>query len=133
MEVAAFIMFFSTRRLLVRVANTCKKMSYYLYLINYHHQQLPSHIFKMLVDTLVFLQSYALPIWGPTLGVDMTSQLQRLCNCAVWFMCGLKKYDHVLAAHHALGWLSFDSLVQHRTLNLMYRHLYVHSYIALCI
>jgi len=46
----------------IHVANTCKKMSYYSYLINYHRQQLPSHIFKMLANTLVFFHLYALPI-----------------------------------------------------------------------
>jgi len=93
----------------IHVANTCKKMSYYLYLINYHHWQLPLHILKMLADTLVFSQLYALPIWGPSLGVDATSRSQRLCNHAVRVTCGLKKYDHVSAACHTLGLLPFDS------------------------
>jgi len=95
----------------IHIANTCKKMSYYLYLMNYHHRQLPSHILKMLADTLVFSQLYALPVWGPSLGVDAASQLQHLCNCAVQVTYGLKKYDHVSAARHILGWLPFDSLV----------------------
>jgi len=78
----------------------CNKMSYYLYLINYYHQQLPSHILKMLVDTLVFFQLYAPPVWGPSLRLDVTYRLQRLCNCTVQITCGLKKYDHISAAHH---------------------------------
>jgi len=90
-------------------------MSYYLYLINYHCQQLPSHILKMLAGTLVFFQLHALPVCGPSLGVDATSRLQHLCNRAVQITCGLKKYDHVSAACHTLGWLTFDYLVQHHT------------------
>jgi len=86
----------------IHVANTCKKMSYYLYLINYHHWQFPSHILKMLADTLVFSQLYALPTWGPSLGVDAASQLQHLCNHAVWVTCGLKKYYHVSTAWTAI-------------------------------
>ena len=80
----------------------------------------------MLADILVFSQLYALPIWGPSLGVDATSRSQRLCNHAVRVTCGLKKYDHVSAACHTLGWLTFDSLVQHHTLNLMSHH-YTHA------
>lgn len=32
----------------------CKKMSYYLYLMNYHCHELPSHILKMVVDLCSF-------------------------------------------------------------------------------
>ena len=32
----------------IHVANICKKMSYYLYLMNYHHRELPSHILRIL-------------------------------------------------------------------------------------
>ena len=35
------------------VANICKKMAYYLYLIGYHHSTLPKSIIKMLVESLV--------------------------------------------------------------------------------
>ena len=37
----------------IHVGHICKKMSYYLYLMNYHHRVLPSH--KMLADSLVYL------------------------------------------------------------------------------
>jgi len=67
----------------------------------------------MLADTLVLSQLYALPIWG---------QL-HLCNYAAQIMCGLR---NILAACCDLGWLPFDSLVQHHTLNLMYHH-YTHA------
>ena len=50
------------------------------------------------------------------------SRLQRLCNRAVRVTCRLRKCDHVSAAHHKLGWLPFELLVQYRTLVLMYRH-----------
>ena len=108
------------------VNNVCKRMSYYLYLISYHRRQLPSHILKMLMDTLVFSQFYALPIWGPSLGTVGVSRLQRFCNRAVRVTCGLRKYDHVSAARHSLGWLPFKQLVQYRALTLMYRH-YIHN------
>ena len=71
-------------------------------------------------------QFYALPVWGPSLGTAAMSRLQRLCNRAVRVTCGLRKYDHVSAARHNLGWLPFDLLVQYRTLVLMHRH-YVHD------
>ena len=110
----------------IHVNHVCKWMSYYLYLISYHRRQLPSQILKMLMDTLVLSQFYALPVWGPSLGTAAVFRLQRLCNCAVQVTCGLRKYDHVSAARHNLGWLPFELLVQCRTLVLMRRH-YVHD------
>ena len=94
------------------VANTSKRMSYYLYLINYC-RQLPSHTLKMLADTLILSLLYSLPVWGPSLGTDATSRLKHFCYCAVQITCGLQKYDHVSAARHNLGWLLLDLLVQH--------------------
>ena len=82
----------------VHVNNVCKKMSYYLYLISYHRRQLPLHVLKMLMDSLVLSQFYALPVWGPSLGTAAMSWLHRLCNRAVRVTCGLQKYDHVSAA-----------------------------------
>ena len=105
----------------VHVNNVCKKMSYYLYLVSYHRRQLPSHVLKMLMDSLVLSQFYALPVWGPSLGTAAMSRLQRLCNRAVRVTCGLRKYDHVSAARYSLGWLPFDLLIQYHALALMYR------------
>jgi len=105
------------------VGHVCQKMSYYLYLMNYHHRQLPSHILKMLADSLVLSQLiYALPVWGPSLKVNLLSQLYRLYNRAIRITCGLRKYDHVSDSRHSLGWLSLDSLVQHCALSVMYHH-----------
>ena len=120
------IFFDSQLRWDIHVNHVCKRMSYYLYLISYHRRQLPSQILKMLMDTLVLSQFYALPVWGPSLGTAAVSRLQRLCNQAVRVTCGLRKYDHVSAARHNLGWLPFELLVQYRTLVLMRRH-YVHD------
>ena len=90
-------------------------------LVSYHRRQLPSHVLKMLMDSLVLSQFYALPVWGPSLGTAAMSRLQRLCNRAVRVTCGLRKYDHVSAARYSLGWLPFDLLIQHRALAIMYR------------
>ena len=38
----------------LHVANVCKKMAYYLYLIGCHRKVLPSNIIKMLINSLVF-------------------------------------------------------------------------------
>ena len=70
-------------------------MSYYLYLMNYHRCVLPSHILRMLVDSLVVPQlTYALSVWGPSLKVNLSSCLYRLYNRTVRITCGLRKYDH---------------------------------------
>ena len=76
----------------------------------------------MLADTLVLSQLYSLPVWGPSLGTDAASRLKHFCYHAVQITCGLRKYDHVSAARHNLGWLLLDLLVQHQALNLMYHH-----------
>ena len=110
----------------IHINHVCKRMSYYLYLISYHRRQLPLQILKMLMDTLVLSQFYALPVWGPSLETAPASRLQHLCNRTVRVTCGLRKYDYVSAARHNLGWLPFDLLVQYRTLVLMHRH-YVHD------
>ena len=108
------IFFDSQFRWDTHVNHVCKRLSYYLYLISYHHLQLPSHILKMLmIDTLVVSQFYALPVcMGPSLGTAAVSRLQRICNRAVRVTCGLRKYDHISAARHSLGWLPFELLVQ---------------------
>ena len=103
----------------VHVANVCRKMSYYLYLISYHRRQLPPHTQDVdecscIVPVLCF--AYMRTFSGNCCYV---SPLQ---SCT----CGLQKYDHVSAARHNLGWLPFDSLVQYRALALMYRH-YIHD------
>ena len=107
----------------IHVANICKKMSYYLYLMNYHHRVLPSRILRMLADSLIVPQlTYALSVWGPSLKVHLSSRLHCLYNRAVRITCGLQKYDHVSDSRHTLWWLSLDSLVKHRALGVMYRH-----------
>ena len=75
----------------IHVGHICKKMSYYLYLINYYHRVLPSHILKMLADSLVLSQLiYALSVWGPSLRVyklvdSITSFVQSSCQNYLWF------------------------------------------------
>ena len=59
----------------IHINHVCKRMSYYLYLISYHRRQLPLQILKMLMDTLVLSQFYALPVWGPSLGTAAVSRL----------------------------------------------------------
>ena len=58
------------------VANVCKKMAYYLYLIGCHQKVLSSNITKMLIDSLVFSHFvYGLPVWGPSLGVNLLHRI----------------------------------------------------------
>ena len=46
----------------------CKKMAYYLYLIDCHQINLPVAVLKMLVQSHVLSHlRYAVPIWGPSL------------------------------------------------------------------
>ena len=91
--------------------------------MNYHHRELPSHILRVLADSLVVPQlTYALSVWGPSLKVNLSSRLYCLYNRTVRITCGLWKYDHVSDSRRTLGWLSLDSLVKHHVLGVMYRH-----------
>ena len=92
------------------VANVCKNMSY---LINTHVKSLPSHIFKMLVESLVFscYTYYALPVWGPAIHQNSLTCLSCLQNRTVRMTCNLRKYDHISNHRAALGWLSIPSFI----------------------
>ena len=88
------------------VANVCGNMSYYLTLISPHVKSLPSHIVKMLMESLVFPRyTYALPVWGPAIHQDSLSRISRLHNRAVRMTCNLRKYDHVSFHRARLRWL----------------------------
>ena len=87
-----------------------------------HRKVLPSNIIKMLMDSLVFSHSvYGLPVWGPSLSVNLLHCITRLHNHWVRMTSGLGKYDHV--SHHRLvvGWLPVGSVIQYRSLVAMYK------------
>ena len=61
------------------VSGICKKMSYYLNLLNSHRFVLNNNIMKLLLDSLVLSHIYyALPVWGPSLSVQLSSHLKRM-------------------------------------------------------
>ena len=105
-----------------QVAKVCKKKAYYLYLINCHQKELPMHILRMMVDSLVLSQlNYALPVWGPPLSSDLINCLRRLHNRAVHVVFSLCKYDHVSSHRSRLGWLPLESTIQYRSLLAMHQ------------
>ena len=71
-----------------QVSNVCKKMSYYIYLLNCQRHVLSDGLKKLLVDSLVSSHlTYALCVWDPSL---TQQRLQRLQNRAIRFCTGLK-------------------------------------------
>ena len=103
------------------VSTVCKKVSFYLFWINYHRKCLSSLILKMLLDSLAFSRiNYALPVWGPAISKLAVSRLQRLQNRAVRITKSLSKYDHVSHHRKTLNWLSVASLIQYRSLCSMF-------------
>ena len=103
------------------VSTVCKKVSFYLFWINYHRKCLSSLILKMLLDSLALSRiNYALPVWGPAISKVAVSRLQRLQNRAVRITKSLRKYDHVSHHRKTLNWLSVASLIQYRSLCAMY-------------
>ena len=114
------------------VANICKKMAYYLYLIGYHCSTLPKSIIKMLVESLVLSHlNHALCVWGTSLNTDLVSRLCRLYNRAIRVTCRLKKFDHVPDCRLALGWLPLNFFIQYHALNVMYKYYADDQYVSL--
>ena len=66
------------------VANICKKMSYYLYLISSHRHVLSFQLLKMLSESLVLSHlTYCIAVWGPSLTHAYLLHLQHMQNRAV--------------------------------------------------
>ena len=63
---------------------------------------------------------HGLPVWGPSLSVNLLHCITHLHNRGVRMTSGLRKYNHV--SHHRLviGWLPVGSVIQHRSLVAMY-------------
>ena len=114
------------------VANVCRNMSYYLTLISPHVKSLPSHIIKMLMESLVFPRyTYALPVWGPAIHQDSLSRISRLHNRAVRMACNLRKYDHVSFHRARLRWLPVSMFIRYRSLLTMFYNCYLSKGVAL--
>jgi len=104
------IMFDSGLSWIYQVSETCRKMSYYLYLISLHKHCLSADLIKLLVESLVFSHlSYCLPVWGPPLSKQL---LQRQCK-------HLSKFGHVSEHYHQLKWLPLRK-IQLYSVRLMY-------------
>lgn len=104
-----------------QVSNVCKKMAYYLHLINSHKYCLNSHLLKLLMESLVLSHlSYALPIWGPSLNRELCQRLDRALNRAVRICKNLSKFDHVSEHYRSLGWLPLQQLIEFRSVGMMF-------------
>ena len=93
----------------------CKKVSFYLYWINYHWKCVSSLILKMLLNSLAMSQiNYVLPVWGPAATKLAVCHLQHLQNRAVHIISSLQLGKHNHVSHHcqALNWLSVASQIQ---------------------
>ena len=64
---------------------------------------------------------YALPVWGPSLNVQLSSRLKRMQNRAVRLAFSLKKYDHVSDYYKRLHWLPLNQFIKFRSVCSMYK------------
>ena len=64
---------------------------------------------------------YGLPVWGPSLSVNLLHRITRLHNCGICMTSGLHKYDHVSHSRFVIGWLPVSSVIQHCSLVAMYK------------
>ena len=104
------------------VFGVCKKMSYYLYLLNSYRHVLSNNLMKLLLDSLVLSHVYyALPVWGPSLSLQLSSRLRRMQNRAVRLAFSLKKYDHVSDYYKQLHWFPLDQLINFHSLCSMHK------------
>ena len=76
----------------------------------------------MLIDSLVFSHFVCgLPVWDPSLGVNLLHHIIRLHNRGIRMTSGLRKYDHVSHHRFVIGWLPASSVIQHCSLVAMYK------------
>jgi len=95
-----------------QVANVCKKMSYYVHLVNCHKKELPDTIIKLLMNSLVSSHLYyALPVWSPSLLQCHITRIQQLQTRTVRLIYRLHKYDHITEYYNRLRWLKFPQLL----------------------
>ena len=93
-------------------ANICKKMLFYLYLINSHRHVLSSGLIKMLLESLVLSHlTYCITVWGPFLTHTLLSCLQCMQNQAVRLCCNLIIYQNIIIIYIDLQYLFSFSLV----------------------
>ena len=105
----------------LQVSNLCKKMAYYLHLIQLYSKVFNYHIMKMLVDSLVF--SYltnALSVWGTSIKQQSVQRLVQFQNWGVRLLYNLGRMDHVMQYYGSTGWLPFPQLVMYHSLCLMF-------------
>ena len=77
---------------------------------------------KLLLDSLVLSHIYyTLPVWGPSLNVQLSSRLKWMQNRAVRLAFSLKKCDHVSDYYKQLHWLPLDQFVKFRSVCSMYK------------
>ena len=106
-----------------QVNDVCKRVAYYLHLLNVHRNSLTFSILKLLSESLIFSRiTYALPVWGPPLRKDQISRLQRMQNRAVRITKSLRKSDHVSAHRKDLCWLSIPDMIQLQSVAAMYHY-----------
>ena len=90
------LVFDSQLRWCDQVAYVCKKISYYVHLVNCHKKELTDAIIKLLMNSLVSSHLYyALPVWDPSLLQFHITRIQQPQNCAVRLIYCLHKYNHI--------------------------------------
>jgi len=123
------LVFDSQLRWCDQVANVCKKMSYYVHLVNCHKKELPDAIIKLLMNSLVLSQLYyALPVWGPSLLQCHITRIQQLQNRAVRLIYRLHKYDHITEYYNRLRWLKFPQLIHFNSVCSVFQQYHQYQY-----
>ena len=114
------------------VSQVCKKMAYYLHLLNRHKHVINAAVMKMLINCLVLSHlHYALTVWGPLLNVQLQSCLQSMLNRSVHLALSLRKYDYISNHFKHLGWLPLQELIQFHCLCSMFAQCHQHRCIPL--
>lgn len=86
-----------------------------------HRSYLPRGVKVMLCETLVLSQfNYCSPIIGPSLDSADAYKIQKVQNCCIRFIYGIRKFEHVSHKLFELRWLNMRNRMHLQMCNLFY-------------
>ena len=87
----------------------CKKMAYYLYLIDWHQRTLLLAVLNMLVQSLVLSHlRYAVPVWGPLSELRFTVKSGETVQSCCWGCLWIEKIWPCMCFEET--WMAFCSV-----------------------
>ena len=90
-----------------------------------HRSYLTYETKRILCEALVLSQfNYMLPLYHPALSAYDSNRIQKVQNCCLRYIYGLRKYDHISHKLQSAGWLSMKNRAQLNALVLYHKLLF---------